>query len=401
MQANFVGPRYKYPVSDRELERRLSGIQTMMKADGVDCLITQTQSPIFDRGIRYFVDDQTGGYTSALLIPAEGKMTMLIHGNDCDDAPVPPALRNVEKLINKPYCQPFAFTDDMAGEVMAKEIKVKEFQKVALFCRQCMSMAFGEALKANLPDCTFVDYTVQVEKFMAVKSEEEWRLIDKALLAHSQLMDAVPALIRPGVMEYQVRSEIEKMALNMGCDAIGNVAVGSAPSGGMSMFVPHFKENRRIEEGDTVTVMIEVAGPGGMYCELARTFCLGKPNDSLLELYEIAKGAQHAVAAEAKPGVTGAELTKVFDDYVTRYGIAPNARFVGHGQGLDMMESPAICAEETMELEEGMFFAIHPELVRPNENGVDFATCCDNYRITKDGAVRVTTTPQRINELKF
>lgn len=401
MQKSLVDSRYKYPVSDRELERRLCGVQAMMKEDGIDCLITQTQSPIFDRGIRYFIDDQTGTYTSALLIPAEGKMTLLIHGHNSDSAPVTHSLRNVEKLITKAYCQPFAFTDNLAGEVIANEIKAKGFQNIALFCRQCISMAFGEALKASLPSCTFTDYTVRVGKFMAVKSEEEWDLINKSLLIHGQLMDAVPALIRPGFMEYQIRSEIEKMALNLGCDVIGNVSVGSAPSGGMSMFVPHFKENRRIEEGDTVTVMIEVAGPGGMYCELARTFCLGKPNDSLLELYEIARGAQHAVAAAAKPGVTGAALTKVFDEYVTCHGLAANARFVGHGQGLDMMESPAICAEETMDLEEGMFLAIHPELARPNNNGVDFATCCDNYRVTKDGAVRLTTTAQQINELKF
>ena len=401
MQKNMVGDRYKYPVSDAELKRRLDGVQAMMKEDGVDCLVTSSQSPIFDRGIRYFIDQQTGSYTTSLLIPAEGDMTVLMHGPDCDDAPIPAWGRNVGKVITKAFCQPFAFTDDLAGNVIAAEIAKKGFRKIAFFSRQCISLAFGDALRAALPGAEFVDYTARLGKFMAMKSEEEWELIYKALAAHDHLMRAVPGLIRPGVMEFQVRSEIEKMAMNMGCDTIGNVAVGSAPSGGMSMFVPHFSENRRIELGDTVTVMIEVAGPGGMYCELARTFCLGKPNESLLDLYEIAKGAQSAVAAVAKPGATGADLTRAFDEYVTARGIAPNARFVGHGQGYDMMESPAICLDEDMELEEGMFFAIHPELVRPNENGADFATCCDNFRITKNGAVRVTEYPQEIMELKF
>jgi len=401
MQENMVSARYKVPVSDAELKRRLDGVQSMMRRDGVDCLVTSSQSPIFDRGIRYFIDQKTGDYSSSLLIPANGGITVLMHGPDNDDAPIPPWGRNVEKVITKAFCQPFAFSDDLAGGVIAGEIAKKGYRKVALYCRQCMSLAFGDALRAALPGAEFVDYTAKLGKFMAVKSEEEWQLIERALLAHEQLMQAVPGLIRPGVMEYQVRSEIERMALNMGCDTIGNVAVGSAPSGGMSMFVPHFSENRRIEMGDTVTVMIEVAGPGGMFCELARTFCLGRPNDSLLELYEIARGAQSAVAAVAKPGATGADLTRAFDDYVTAHGLEKNARFAGHGQGYDMMESPAICMEEDMELEEGMFFAIHPELMRPNEKGMDFATCCDNFRITKDGAVRVTRYPQQVTELKF
>lgn len=397
MQKNMIGPRYKYPVSDRELARRLAAVQKEMQKDGVECLLTQTQSGIFDKGIRYFIDQQTGGYSSALLIPAEGKMVLLMHGNDCDSAPIPGWGRNVEKVITKPYCQPFAFSDELAGEVMAQEIRAKAFKKVGLYCRQCMSLAFGDALRNSLPDVEFVDYSVPVNRISAVKSEEEWELIDKSIRAHEQLMAAVPALIRPGKMEFEIRSAIEKMALDIGCDTIGNVAVGSAPKGEFSMFVPHFAANRRVEMGDTLTVMIEVAGPGGMFGELARTFCLGEPNQSLLDLYEIAKTAQHAVAAAAKPGVTGADLTRVFDEVVTAHGIPKNARFVGHGQGYDMMESPAICASEDMVLEENMFFAIHPELTV----GGDFATCCDNFRITKDGAVRITRTPQQITVLEF
>lgn len=397
MQKNMVSTRYKYPVSDGELRRRLDAVQAEMRRDGVDCILTQSQSPIFDRGIRYFLDQQTGGYTSALLIPAQGGMVMLTHGPDCDNAPIPVWGRNVEKAITKAYCQPFAFTDDLAGGVMADEIAARGYQKVGLFCRQCMSLAFGDTLRAKLPQVKFVDYSLPVNRISAVKSAEEWELIEKGIRAHEDLMAALPALIRPGKMEFEIRSAIEKMALDMGCDTIGNVAVGSAPKGELCMFVPHFNENRRIEMGDTVTAMVEVAGPGGMFGELARTFCMGAPNQSLVELFEIAKGAQQAVAAAARPGVTGGELCRVFDEYVVPRGIAPNARFVGHGQGYDMMESPAICAGEDMKLEEDMYFAIHPELVRGN----DFAICCDNFRITKDGAVRLTRTPQEITVLEF
>lgn len=75
-----------------------------------------------------------------------------------------------------------------------------------------------------------------------------------------------------------------------------------------------------------MAVMIEVSGPGGMYGELARTFTLGKPSNKLLKLFDIAKGCQEAVAAAAKPGVSGGELSRVFNDFVDRYGIGHNTR---------------------------------------------------------------------------
>lgn len=397
MQLDRVGPRYKYPVSDQELKRRLDAVQDAMRKEGVDCAITQNHCGIFDSGIRYFLDTPTGGYSSSLLIPANGGMVYLSHGSDNENAPIPDWARNVEKAITKPYCQPFSFTDTMAAKVMEQEIRSRGYRKVGLYGMQYISYSFGEYLKAALPDVEFVNFSAQINAITSIKSEEEWELIEKSIRAHEQLIAAAPALIRPGRKEFEIRAELEHMALNIGCDYIGNVAVGSAVPGTPSMFVPHFVANRRIEPGDNVTVMIEVSGPGGMYGELARTFCLGEPTESLKELYEIAKGCQAAIAAAAKPGVTGADLNCVFNDYVTPYGIAPNTRFAGHGQGYDMMEAPAICGDETMELKEGMYFAIHPELTL---NG-DFATACDNYRITKDGAVRLTRTPQEITKLEF
>ena len=143
--------------------------------------------------------------------------------------------------------------------------------------------------------------------------------------------------------------------------------------------------------------MVEVSGPGGIYGELARTYCLGEPNKSLVDLFAVARGAQHAVAAAMKPGVTGKDLDKVFNDFVVPHGIAPNARFVGHSQGYDMMEAPTICPTEDMVIKEDMFFAIHPEVFRDGE----FAICCDNFRVTKDGAIRMTQTEQEIIRVDF
>lgn len=391
-QLKLQGDRYRWPVSDEELKRRLINFQTILKENDLDCAITQSQSTVLDASIRYFVDQTTGLYSSSLLIPAEGGMTYLCHGNENDDAPIPSNIRNVDKMILKPYCQMFDFTDGMGAKAMVKEIKEKGYRRVGLFCLQLMSYDYVATMKALLPEVEFVDISRKFYEMRAIKSEEEWELIDKSIKIHDRLMNMVPAILRPGMMEYELRSEIARACVNLGCDSAAFVAVGSGPQGGRAQYTAHFASNRRIEKGDNVCVMIEICGPGGIYGELARTFCLGEPGESILKLFEIAKGCQVAIAKAAKPGVSGAEVNKVFDEFVTKYGIAPNARFGGHGMGYDMMEAPAINKLETMPFQENMYVALHPELVIGNE----FVTCSDNFRITKDGGKRLSSIPQEI-----
>ncbi|NLY70949.1 MAG: aminopeptidase P family protein [Clostridiales bacterium] len=396
-ELSLVGPRYKYPISDAELNRRLAAVQQAMKEEDIDCCIAQSYSGIFNSSIRYMIDILPHDYTTTLLIPVEGKMILLNHGPDNDDAPIPPTIRNVEKMITKPYCQPFGCTDYLAAETILKEVKARGFKKIGFIFKQLMSYDFGEYLTASLPDVEFVDFSRQFSEIKAVKSEEELELADRCVRAHEQLTDMIPSLIRPGRMEYEIIADLVHRSKYIGCDVVGNIAVGSAPSGHPAPFFQHYNANRRIEPGDTVTVMVEVAGPGGFYGELARTYCLGKPNQSLLDLFEIAKEAQHVVADAMKPGITGKELDKVFNDFVVPHGIPKNARFVGHGQGYDMMEAPTISPVEDIEIKENMFFAIHPELIK----GGDFVICCDNFVVKKNGAVRVTRTEQEIVQIEY
>lgn len=306
-------------------------------------------------------------------------------------------MRNVEKLIVRPYCQPFGCTDGLTGRDLVAELNKKGFRRIGVAFLQLMSADTLDWVRREVPGCEIVDFSREFSYIKAVKSEEEWALVDKCILAHKQLMDMVPALIRPGRMEYEILADIEHASRYMGCDWIGNIAVGSMAKGGGIDFFQNFKANRRIEMGDAVTVMIEVSGPGGIYGELARTFCLGQPDPAFAKLYDEARQVQHLVADACKPGVTGRELNELYNRFAAEHGIVPNGRFVGHSQGYDMMEAPVICPTEDMEMREGMMLAIHPELIRDGH----FAICCDNFRVTAEGAKRLSTSEQTITVLDF
>lgn len=394
-ELQMAGPRYKYPVSTQELNRRLAAIQAAMKEQGLDCCLAQTQSTIFDGVIRYLTDSPAHAYSTTLIIPAQGGMVMINHDFEKDPAEIPPTLRNVEKLILKPYCQPFTCTDGMIGEVLTREINARGFRRIGLIFKQLISADTLLCLQQGVPGCELVDFSSAFNRIKAVKSPEEWELLYHCVRTHEKLIDMAPALLRPGRMEYEIVGDLERASRYLHCDWLGNVAVGSAPNGGGVFFRQTPTANRRLEKGDGVTVMVEVSSRGGVYGELARTFCLGRADPDLLELYEVAKGAQHAVAAAARPGVTGRELNEIFNEFVTSRGLPENGRFVGHSQGYDMMEAPVICPYEDMILEEDMFLAIHPELTLHGQ----FSICCDNFRVTAQGAQRITRTEQKIFEL--
>lgn len=391
-ETKLIGPRYKYPVSDAELNRRLKAMQLAIKEKGLDCCVVQTQNIIFDSVIRYFVDTVLNAYSTTLIIPADGGIVMLDHGLDMDDAAIPPTHRNVEKLIRKPYCQPFGCTDGLAGAAVSRELNSRNMKRIGFAMKQLMSADLLDSIRENVTGCELVDLTTEFSYIKAVKSPEEWTLIDKCLRVNERIMDAMPALIRPGRLEYEILADMDHLAKYAGADLVGSIGVGSAPNGSGVMFAKHYNGNRRLEAGDGVTILVELSGSGGIYGEVARTFCLGEPNPALLELFEISKGAQWVVADAAKPGVTGRDLNRIFNDYVAKHGVERNLRFVGHSQGYDMMESPAICETEEMELREDMFLAIHPELYL---NG-QFINCCDNFRIGKSCSTRLTRTEQKV-----
>jgi len=392
MRKNLIEAFRRQPVSDGELKRRLDAVQAALKKDDIECLVLQTQNSIFDSNIRYFLDVQTGGYASTLMIPADGGMVYLSHGPSIGSIPVPAWARNVEKAIINHYCPPFPFTDYCAAEIIEEEIRSRGYKKAGIASLQLMAYGFGAHMVATLADVEFVDFSVPLNEIRALKSAGEWELIDLSVIAHEKLMDMAPALIVPGYSDFEIRAALEHQAIIMGCEFCGNVSVTSSTPGELSEMSRESMGRRVVQPGDMVNILLEVSGPGGMYGELARTFCLAEPTSDLLESSENATEIQFAIAAAAKPGVTGAELNRVHDECAAKFGVGPNLRYVGHGQGYDMMESPAISKDETMELKEDMLLAIHPQ----SPKGTEKATCCDNFRVTANGAVILSKTPRRI-----
>lgn len=121
-----------------------------------------------------------------------------------------------------------------------------------------------------------MDITDELDLIKALKSEEEMEFIRAAAYVQDQAYAALPAIVKPGMTEYQVRAEVIELLMNLGSEE-HLVFMGTAPQGKPCGMSTSQYVNRRICEGDYGTILIEVNGPGGYYCESARNFLWARP----------------------------------------------------------------------------------------------------------------------------
>jgi Xaa-Pro aminopeptidase len=278
--------------------------------------------------------------------------------------------------------------DAKAAVDTLKRLSVKSLGFVA---KASMSAALYEYIRENLSGVTFKDATDLVDETKAIKSEEEIQLIKQTAEMHDIVFAAALAMVRPGVREYELRSEIQRLCTNWGSEE-QLIMIGSAPAGKAAGQVPTFFQNRTLQYGDSVCIMIEVNGAGGFYGELGRTVCLGEASKSLLKLWADMVKLQDKTAALLKPDAKPAELIEIHNNSLTKMGYPRDSRLYAHGQGYDLVERPGIRPEETMTIKAGMNMAVHP--MTSTEEA--YAFCCDNYIVTNSGAVRIHKTPREV-----
>ncbi len=169
----------------------------------------------------------------------------------------------------------------------------------------------------------------------------------------------------------------------------GLVLVKSGAMGTFAPFEPYHLQGKVIEKGDQLTVLNETNGPGGMYTELCRSFCVGcEPDKELADAWKYAVECQHLLAEKTVPGASCKDLYTLARAFMVDHGYAPPSRSFMHGQGYSLVERPSIRLDDPWDIVEGMNIAIHPVLVKP---GRVWCIACDNYIV---GAERLLQDPR-------
>jgi len=371
-------------ISRTELSRRWEAVRRFMTDRNIDAIVMQNTNDWLGGYVKWFTDlPANNGYPRTAVFHAEAPMSVIEMGPSNVRRTLSPdesLHRGVGEMHNTPSFTSIGYTD--LDDVLLTIDALRRYRNrtIGFVTPGTLPYAFVSALKDAFGATSFIDVTPDIDAIKAIKSDEEVTLIRRTARLQDEVFAEVLKEIRPGLRDIDVTSIAQRTGQILGSEQ-GIFLGGSSPLGIRSPFVPRYMQGRTLANGDHLSLLIEINGPGGFYTEIARTIVLGKASSELTDAFAAVKAAQDHSLKLMKPGASVREIFAAHNVYMENNGLPPETRLYAHGQGYDMVERPLIRQDDDMVLQQGMCLAVHPGYETP----ALFAVICDNYMIEENG----------------
>ncbi len=376
--------RLSTPISNAELERRWKAVREIMRGKKVDFLLVRNDEEFLGGNVKWFTDiPARHSYPNTVIFPADEEMTLISVGPPPPGEFTPPlwAVRGVKRRLSAAYFASVHYTSTYDAELAVGVLKEKKRATIGLVGRSYFPISFYEYLRKHLVGYKFVDMTDEVDQIKVIKSPEEIELIKKTAALQDAAMEHVRKVLKPGLRDFEIYGEALYSCVMQGSER--QLILGaSGPQDTPVPFLSRHFQNRVIKEGDQLSILIEVNGPGGLYTEIGRIFSIGTPSQQLQDAFGAAVEAQQLTASLLKPGTRPKEIIEANNDFLQKRGYAPERRLYAHGQGYDLVERPLIRQDEPMVIKAGMNITVHPAAATERIWGA----LTDNYLVTETGA---------------
>lgn len=386
-------------VSNAELERRWALLRKLASDRTLDALITASSEDDNTGYVPWFTGSQGIAYRKVVVFHANDLMTVVSHGafdQKMALAGKDPENPGVGELYGTPEFPAAHYSLGYEADILVTDLKKRGYKRIGLVGAGNMHHRFVQKLTDGLGAVTFSDETETVDGYMVVKSAEELDIIRKTAKIQDHLFDTALKNARPGMHDADLNALIRAEAIRHGC-AGGIIMNGSGAQGSFASFRPVPMQNRVIQAGDYMPLLIEVSGPGGYFAEVARTLSFGKIGSALAEANAAATEMQHSIIKAFKPGTACADIFAEHNRERAVRNLPPEARIFSHGQGYNLVERPLIRQDEPMKIAAGMNFAVHPTIA---DGRTVFTTMCDNFVVGADGSMeRIHATEQKVFEV--
>ena len=231
------------------------------------------------------------------------------------------------------------------------------------------------ALRQLAPLRDMADASPAVAKLRMKKSASELDMIRHATDVSVEAHRAAWKRIAPGLFEYQVANAMTAVYFEGGCERSAYTPiVGSGPNS----VILHYAENRRRMDAGEVLLMDVAAECAGYASDITRTVPVnGKFTKRQREIYDIVLGAQKAVIAAVKPGMTLARtgensLYRIAYDYINSHGKDLRGESLGkyftHGLGHHVGLEVHDANDPSAPLAAGMVITVEPGIYIPDES---------------------------------
>lgn len=243
---------------------------------------------------------------------------------------------------------------------------------------------------------------------------------------HEAVYREIPSYYRAGMTDIELQIEIEKcmrthgslgyfrafganMDIFMGSLLVGDNADVVSPfdfalgGAGVHPSGPLGASGIRLRDG--TTVMVDMSGNYTAYqTDMTRVFAVGSLPEKAYRVHQVALDIQAQMMLKAAPGISCAELYHDALLLVEREGLNDcfmgrsfQAKFIGHGVGLEINELPVISPRSKDVLLPGMTFAFEPKFVL---EGIGAVGIENTFLVTDRGVEKLTILDENIIEFK-
>ena len=396
-----LSERLQTPISTAELERRWAAARAAMEREKIDVLLLQNNNDHMGGYVKYFTDlPATNGYPLTVVFPRDDLMTLVsmgpFGGVNNPTANGDGVSRGVKQWLTTPSFASCHYTASYDPELAATALAPYAGGTIGLVGTYQMSFALVDYLqKRRFSNSRFVDASDLVDRIKVIKSAEERELIRRTAAMQDGAMRAAFAAVEPGMRDRDIAAIAQCHSQRNGSEN-GIYLCASMPADKPAQFSQRHFQNRIIEKGDVIALLVEDSGPGGMYTELGRTCVVGKASGELKDEFTFALEARKFNLGLLKPGTPCTDIFDAYNGFMRRNGRPEEKRIHCHGQGYDLVERPLIRNDEPMPIAKDMNIVVHPTYIR----GHVLSWVCDNYLIEADGpSERLHHFPEIITEL--
>jgi Xaa-Pro aminopeptidase len=273
-----------------------------------------------------------------------------------------------------------------------------------------------------LHDKEFVDISAINRELRSVKSPWEIGQMRASAKMLCEAFARVPEILSRGMRELDLAAEFEYLLRRSGSDgylrirAFHQEIVGIAVSGanaalpgcfdgpvtgkGLSAAAPYGPSGDVIREGEPIIIDYGLI-LNGYIVDMTRIFALGGLDAEMKDAFHLSLEIQKWLIENMKPGracedlfagsARLAEAAGLGDRFMGYPG--EQAKFVGHGVGLELDELPVLAQKFKTPLVVGHAIAIEPKFVFPGRGVVGIE---NTYAVTDAGCERITDFPDDI-----
>jgi len=247
-------------------------------------------------------------------------------------------------------------------------------------------------LKAGAPEAEYPDAGDVLSQLRLKKDKAEVDAMRRAVKIAQDALEATIPLIKIGMTERELSSELVMQLLKHGSES--ELPFAPIVSGGPNSANPHASPSERKLQAGDMLVVDWGAAYDGYISDLTRTFAVGEVDAECMKIHKIVQDSNAAGRAAGKPGVPCANVDIAARDVIEKSGYGEYfTHRTGHGIGMEGHEDPYMRGDNMQLLEPGMAFTVEPGIYLPDRNGVRIE---DNIVITENGADCLSDMPREI-----